>query len=234
MRLGDELVAVEQRDLEVREVGVEPTPVEVAGRVVVHVLRERHLREALEADVEQVRPVGVADEVHARSRSATASAARPSSPAREAELVRRGRADVHARGLDAERVGKSMAHLLAVRRDLRLLADQHTVGVDERVARLAHLRVGVAEEMERVGAVPARVAGGEERADVAEPCGPEHGVDESVCDHVAVRVPREPAGMVDRDAAEHEPHVVLERVRVDAEADAELRHRQPPATPRAT
>jgi hypothetical protein len=35
VRLGDELVTVDERDLEVREVLVEPSPVEVAGVVVL-------------------------------------------------------------------------------------------------------------------------------------------------------------------------------------------------------
>ena len=83
---------------------------------------------------------------------------------------------------------------------------------------LADLRVGVAQQVERVGALPALVAGGEERADVAEPRRAEHGVDEGVRDHVAVRVAGEAARVLDRDPAEHERHAVLERVRVDARA----------------
>ena len=136
--------------------------------------------------------------------------------------------------LDAERAREAAAHLLAVRRDPRLLADQDAVRVDELEAGLAHLRVGVAQQVERVGAVPARVAGGEERADVAEPGRAEHGVGERVRDHVAVGVAGEAARMLDRDAAEHERNAVLERMRVDADADAELRHRAPPGARRAS
>ncbi len=43
-------------------------------------------------------------------------------------------------------------------------------------------------------------------------------------DHVAVGVARKTARMIEGDAAENERDTVLERVRVDAEADPELRH----------
>src|SRR5207237_2826828 len=63
-----------------------------------------------------------------------------------------------------------------------------------------------------------------ERADVAEAGRAEDGVGERVGDHVAVRVSRETAGMVEADAAEHERHAVLERVRIDAGADPQAGH----------
>jgi hypothetical protein len=42
MRLGDHLVAVDERDLEVGEVVVEPAPVLATRFVVMHELGERH------------------------------------------------------------------------------------------------------------------------------------------------------------------------------------------------
>ena len=47
--------------------------------------------------------------------------------------------------------------------------------------------------------------------------------------HVAVRVARRARGDGELDAAEHERDALGERVRVDAEPDAELRHRAPRA-----
>src|SRR6185503_19107702 len=52
----------------------EPGP----GLVVVHVLGERSTRQLFPADLPQVGPVDIADELHQRSKSATAWAARPS------------------------------------------------------------------------------------------------------------------------------------------------------------
>ena len=83
---------------------------------------------------------------------------------------------------------------------------------------------GLREQRQRVGAGELRVVGREERADVLEPGGSEQRVGERVREHVAVGVAREPARMLDPDAAEHERHAVLERVRVEARADAVLRH----------
>src|SRR5262249_49924453 len=50
-------------------------------------------------------------------------------------------------------------------------------------------------------------------------------VDERVRDDVAVRVASESAWVLDRDAAEHESHIVHERMRVVAQTDTELAHR---------
>ena len=234
MRLGDELVAVEEPDLEGGEVAVEPAPVLVPRLVVVHVLRKGGPGELLEPDLEQVGPVGVADELHARSSNATAWAARPSP-----RPVKPSRSVVVARTLtdcrvDSKCIGETATHLVPVRGDARLLADEDAVGADERVAGLADLRVRVAQELERVCALPALVAGREQRADVAETGRAEQGVDERMRDHVAVRVAGEAARMLDRDAAEDERHAVLQSMRVDAEPDAQVRHRAPPAARRGS
>src|SRR5207253_4889736 len=78
VQLRDELVAVEQGELEVGMLVVEAPPVAGPGLVVVQISRKRARREGLEADRAQVGPVGVADELHRRSSSATACAASPS------------------------------------------------------------------------------------------------------------------------------------------------------------
>src|SRR5205814_7339846 len=107
------------------------------------------------------------------------------------------------------------------------------VGIDQLEAELARRRVRTREEVERRRALPLWVSGREEGADVGESRGAEHGVDQSVGDHVSVGVAGETARGIDADAAEHQRHAVLERVRVDPDADAVLRHaRGPPAAPR--
>ena len=80
------------------------------------------------------------------------------------------------------------------------------------------------EQVERVGAGELRIGGREERADVLEPGGSEQRVGQRMREHVAVGVAGQPARMFDLDAAEHQRHAVLERVRVEAGADAVLRH----------
>ena len=139
----------------------------------------------------------------------------PLAPAREAEEVGRRRPHADPVGAHPERRREPIAHRGSVRRDARLLADQHAVGVDELVAGLPHLPVGLAEQLQRVRSAVALVVGREERPDVREPRCAEQGVGERVGDHVAVGVPGEPARMVDRDPAEHERHARLEGVRVD-------------------
>src|SRR5947207_2605164 len=54
----------------------------------------------------------------------------------EAELVRRRRSHAYGR---AEDLTKGASHLLAPRRDARLLADQHAVRIDDRTAGLTDL-----------------------------------------------------------------------------------------------
>ena len=100
---------------------------------------------------------------------------------------------------------------------------------------VAHLRVRLGEQHERRDAAEALLARREERADVAEPGRAEQRVDQRVREHVAVGVAGEAARVVELDAAEHERHALLERVRVDADADAEVRHAPaPPAARRAS
>ena len=53
---------------------------------------------------------------------------------------------------------------------LRLLSDEHDIGIDERESSLTHLTVGLCEQDERVGAGVAIVVGREQRADVRKTC----------------------------------------------------------------
>ena len=82
--------------------------------------------------------------------------------------------------------------------------------------------------------MPALVPGGKERADVAEPGRAEQGVDERVGDHVAVGVAGEATRVLDLDAAEDERDALLERMRVEAEADRGAQTASAPAARRAT
>ena len=93
----------------------------------------------------------------------------------------------------------------------------------------ADVRPGLREELQRVGSGERRVARGEERSDVLEPGRAEHRVGQRVGEDVAVRVARETARVLDPDASEHERHALLERVRVEAGADAVLRHGSAPS-----
>ena len=133
-------------------------------------------------------------------------------------------------GLDAERLARAAPRISSrMRREPRLLADEDAVGVDELASRRrarARRRRASRSSDETPSAV-VRV-GGEERADVAEVGGAEDRVDQRVRDHVAVGVAGEAARLVERDAAEDERHALLERVRVDADADAELLIRAAP------
>ncbi len=61
---GEKVVAVDESDLEVREVRVQPIPVEVARLVLVHVRGERGLGELLEPTSQEIGSIGVADDLH--------------------------------------------------------------------------------------------------------------------------------------------------------------------------
>ena len=117
-----------------------------------------------------------------------------------------------------------------MRSDARLLADQHTVRVDQTPAGLANLPVGIAQQVERVGATEGGIARGKQRADVAEPGGAEDGVDQRVREHVAVRMAGEPPRVIEGDTTEHERHPGLQGVSVDADADP-VAHRITSASP---
>ena len=121
-----------------------------------------------------------------------------------------------------------------MRRDARLLTDHDAVGADELVPGRSHLPVRLGEKHERVRAAVALVVGREQRADVGEARCAEQRIGQRVGDDVAVGVADETSGMVDRDTPEDERDAVAERVCVDAEADAKVAHRPPPATPAAS
>ena len=52
----------------------------------------------------------------------------------------------------ADRPGEAPPHLLAVRRDPRLLADEHAIGVDEPPPGLLHLPIGLRQQRQGRGA----------------------------------------------------------------------------------
>ena len=76
--------------------------------------------------------------------------------------------------------------------------DEDAVRVHELPPGVAHLPVGLPEQVERGRAAVLLVAGGEERPDVAEVGGAQERVDERVGDDVAVRVAGEAVRVVDR------------------------------------
>ena len=143
----------------------------------------------------------------------------------EAHVIGRRRAHVHLTA--ADRLRQPLAHLFAVRRDLRLLADQHAVRVDELPTSRLYLGISAAQQVEAVGPAEAVVTRREEPTDVAEPGGAEHRVDQRVREHVAVGVPGEAPVEVEPDAAEDERRPALELVRVDADPDAEAQGSTP-------
>ena len=101
--LGQHATLVDQRELELRPLLVEPAPVGVRDLVVHDDLRPRapqHLPERVAAADLRVD----LDDLH--STSATASAAKPFTAAGEAERVGGRRPHVHAVGLDVHRLGE--------------------------------------------------------------------------------------------------------------------------------
>ena len=159
---------------------------------------------------------------HRRSRSATACAARPSPrPVKPRPSV------VVARTFTSpspDRLLEPPPHLVAVRSDPRLLADEHAVGVHEPPAGSPNLRVGDPEQLDRGDAAVALLTGGEEPADVAEPGGPEQRVDQRMRDHVSVGMAGEPARVVDLDPAQDERDAFDEPVGVVPGTDADVGH----------
>ena len=85
-------------------------------------------------------------------------------------------------------------------------------------------RIGVAEQVERVGAAPSLIPRREQRADVAQTGRADESVEERVRHDVAVGVTGEPTVEIDANTAEHQRDADGEGVRVHAQPDAELRH----------
>src|SRR4029079_18173369 len=121
-------------------------------------------------------------------------------------------------------LGQLPTHLLSKRRDPWLLADQDAVGIDELPAGLAYFCGRAAQQVERRRALPLRLLGRKQRADVAEPSRTEQSVDQGVSDHVPVRVAREALRRFDRDSPEYQRDAVRELVAAHPQSDPELAH----------
>ena len=67
---------------------------------------------------------------------------------REAEAIGRGGAHGHARGLDTERCCEPLAHLVTHAVDPGLLGDHDAVNVHELPAGLAHIAIGLPQEVQ--------------------------------------------------------------------------------------
>src|SRR4051794_27879370 len=137
-----------------------------------------------------------------------------------------GRRGAHVHLGTADRLRKAEPHLLSMRRDTRLLADQDAVGVHERPPCTDDLPVGLAQQVEARGTVVPSIVRGKEAADVTEPCRTENGIHERMRDDVPVGVAGEAAVVVEAHAAEDERDTALEGMRVNADPDAE-RHGRP-------
>ena len=77
----------------------------------------------------------------------------------------------------------------------------------------------IRQQVEGVGVSPALLVGREQRAEVAEPGSPEHGVDHGVGEDVGVGMAVQADLVWDLDAAEHEPASRGEPVGVVADPD---------------
>ena len=75
---------------------------------------------------------------------------------------------------------------MAMLSDLRLLPDQHTVGVHESPASVLDVGVCLGEQPHRVGILVALVARREQPADIAKPGSTKEGVGERMRNHIAV------------------------------------------------
>ena len=105
-----------------------------------------------------------------------------------------------------------------VRREPRPLADQAGVYVQRAARELADHHP---EQVEGVSVPPLLLVGGKELAQVAEAAGAEQGVDHRVREDVGVRVPGEPAVVLDLDSADHQRLPLGEPVAVVTDPDPE-------------
>src|SRR5579859_1550487 len=96
--------------------------------------------------------------------------------------------------------------------------NDYGVDVADAPAMLCQQIAGVGEEGAAGRAMPARVAGGEVAADVAQRRCAEQGIDDGVNQHVSVGMPRQPARVGDGDAADHQGAPFGEAMYVVADA----------------
>src|SRR5690606_691494 len=127
--------------------------------------------------------------------------------------------------IDAQFAGDQFAHRPRVWPHLRAFAYHGHVGVAHPPSALAQHGVALAQEHAAVRALPARIAGREVGADVAQRQRAEHRVAQRVQDHVAVAVRGDAAIMRHAHAAQHHVVALDEGVYVVALADADLHGR---------
>ena len=118
--------------------------------------------------------------------------------------------------IEVEQLGDAPAHGVAVRGDLRGLAEHGDVDVADRAAACAYKSNGLAQEDGGGGALPARVRVGEMLADVARADGAEQRVGERVQGDVGVGMALQGVRVGDPDAAQ--PDVVAGDQPVHVEA----------------
>src|SRR5262249_32275156 len=106
----------------------------------------------------------------------------------EAELLAGGRLDADAIDRDAGDLGDALAHGVAMRTDLRGLAHDGEIEVDDAAAALRHALDRELQETVRGGTLPPRIARRKVRADVAVGERAENRVDQRMQPDVGVRV----------------------------------------------
>jgi hypothetical protein len=130
-------------------------------------------------------------------------------------------------GLDSDRVRGQCCQLRYARADrcsvwadLGGCQNQSGVEVDDFISRGPHALQGFFEKERRVGAFPARVGGGEQRADIGRGDCPEQGVGDCMKQDVAIGVASEALIVRKSDAADLERDAAFELVRVPAKSDS--------------
>ena len=124
--------------------------------------------------------------------------------------------DAHAIDRHAEHRREVGAHLIDVRRELRLFEDDGGVDVADREAFRVHHLDGPAQQVDARGALPLRIGVGEMAADVAGARGAEDRVGDGVAYRIGIRMSREASLKRNRDAAENERPALDETVKVVA------------------
>ena len=122
----------------------------------------------------------------------------------EAEPLGRRRLDANPPTRQPQQRGDPRAHGVAMRADLRRLADDRDVDMVDPAARLLDQGAGMLDEQRRGGAAPLRVGGREMVADIARADRAEQRVGDRVERDVGVAMAREALVVRDADAAEPE------------------------------
>ena len=138
----------------------------------------------------------------------------------KAEPLGGGGLDADPARAKAQATAQVLLHGLHMRAQLGRLAHHRDVDIGDVISGLAHQVAGVGEQLQAAGVFVARIMVRKVRAQVSQGRGPQQGVDDSMGQHVGVRVSQQPCLMLQLHAAQDQLPVGDQAMDIVAESSA--------------